>query len=55
MTIAGSGGMMGGADGQGTSATFYNPRGVAFDKSGALYVTNNNHIRKLSTLSGGTN
>jgi sugar lactone lactonase YvrE len=47
-TIAGS--SVGYNDGQGTSALFYNPAGIALDSSGNLYVadTFNNRIRKIS-------
>ena len=51
-TIAGSAGTPGKADGTGTAATFYNPRGIAFSSvSLSLYVadTNNNLIRKVTT------
>lgn len=51
-TIAGSVGTPGKADGTGTAATFYNPRGIAFSSvSSSLYVadTNNNLIRKVTT------
>jgi hypothetical protein len=51
-TIAGSVGVTGKADGTGTAATFYNPRGITFSTvSSALYVadTNNHLIRKVTT------
>jgi len=49
-TLAGSG-SQGSANGTGTSASFYNPRKVAVDGSGNVYVTDkNNHlIRKIAT------
>jgi sugar lactone lactonase YvrE len=49
-TVAGSPGMIGTADGAGTAARFYGPRGVALDKSGNLYVTDtyNYTVRKIS-------
>ena len=48
-TLAGSGSAAF-ADGAGTSASFYYPRGVAVDASGTVYVAdgNNNRIRKVS-------
>jgi sugar lactone lactonase YvrE len=59
-TFAGNG-TAGFADGVGTSATFYSPRGIALDTSGNVYVadTLNTIIRKItssrvvSTLAGG--
>ena len=61
-TLAGSGGF-GFADGQGTSAIFARPNGVAVDGSGNVYVAdhNNHRIRKIdaggtvSTLAGSGN
>ena len=48
-TLAGSGGS-GAADGMGTAASFYYPRGVAVDGSGNVYVgdTFNKKIRKIT-------
>jgi hypothetical protein len=52
-TPLGSAGNSGSADGTGSAARLNNPRGVAFDASGILYIadTNNNTIRK-STAAG---
>ncbi|QEM04795.1 hypothetical protein DIU31_015205 [Mucilaginibacter rubeus] len=49
ITLAGIG-SQGLADGPGATAKFYNPRGVALDASGNVYVadTHNNLIRKIS-------
>jgi sugar lactone lactonase YvrE len=60
-TLAGTAGTKGSADGTGTAASFYIPRGIALDASGNLYVadTFNCAIRKItsagvvSTLVGG--
>jgi sugar lactone lactonase YvrE len=48
-TLAGSGDA-GSTDGAGTAASFYDPRGVAVDASGIVYVAdqNNNKIRKIN-------
>lgn len=48
-TLAGSG-QPGWADGKGTAASFNGPRGMAFDRSGNLYVSDeqNNRIRKIT-------
>ena len=49
-TLAGSG-SYGSADGVGTTASFYYPKGVAVDSSGNVYVVDvgNNLIRKIDT------
>ena len=49
-TFAGSSSrQFGRTDGQGSEATFMNPRGIAFDPSGALYIADpgNRNIRKI--------
>ncbi len=53
-TIAG--GDIGSADGVGTAASFFNPKDVAVDSSGNLYVVDrgNHTIRKGTPQSGGT-
>ncbi len=50
-TFAGSKGVYGSADGVGTSATFFNPNGLAVDAMDNVYVadTSNNKIRKITS------
>ena len=50
VTLAGSPGISGSADGKGLVARFGSPRGVAVDHTGNIYVadTNNHTIRKVS-------
>ena len=48
LTFAGNG-QYSALDGQGTIAGFYNPHGITIDKSGYLYITDDNdRIRKIS-------
>ncbi len=48
-TLAGQAGITGSADGQGTAASFYSPKGIAVDTLGNLYMadTDNRLIRKI--------
>jgi sugar lactone lactonase YvrE len=50
ITIAGQTGSCGALDGNGTQAQFCNPKGIAVDKSGNLWVsdTKNNTVRKIT-------
>ena len=49
-TLAGLGGTSGNTDGTGSAARFNQPRGIAVDSAGTVYVTdaNNNTIRKIT-------
>ncbi|MES2947189.1 MAG: hypothetical protein V4858_01485 [Pseudomonadota bacterium] len=51
VTTVGGSGFIGSADGAGTAASFYNPKDVAVDGNGMLYVAdrNNHTVRKGST------
>ncbi len=52
-TLAGLAGQLGSADGTGSSARFHNPRGVAVDSAGNLYVADSwNHTIRKVTPSG---
>lgn len=52
-TLAGTAGASGSTDGTGAAARFRNPRGVAVDSSGDLYVVEtNNHVIRKVTASG---
>ena len=59
-TLAGSG-LCGAADGTGTAATFCQPRGIAVDSVGNVYVASGSAIRKItrdgvtSTIAGSAN
>ncbi|HVU35372.1 MAG TPA: protease pro-enzyme activation domain-containing protein [Opitutaceae bacterium] len=62
-TLAGSAGVQGHADGQGSAASFYDPEDLAIDGSGNLYIADGqgNELRKVSptgtvtTLAGAPN
>ena len=47
-TLAGSAGQRGLDDGSGAAARFLEPRGIAIDASGTLYVADSSHVRKIS-------
>ena len=51
VTLAGTAGSSGSADGTGAAARFYFPTGITYDSAGFLYVTdtNNSTIRKITT------
>jgi hypothetical protein len=51
ITLAGSAGNLGSANGTGSGARFYQPRGVAADRNGNVYVADsyNSTIRKVTT------
>lgn len=53
-TIAGQAGILGYADGSGTNTQFFEPKGIAADAGGNLYVVDtwNEEIRKLTLVSG---
>jgi len=59
-TLAGTAGVLGSADGDAAAASFFDPKGIAADRAGNLYVadTRNHTIRKItpagqvSTLAG---
>src|SRR3989440_249336 len=52
-TLAGLAGIAGSADGTGSAARFYNPRGVATDSSGNVYVADSgNHTIRQITPAG---
>ena len=47
-TLAGTAGVAGNADGFGAAASFSNPRGIASDAGGTLYVADNQTIRRIA-------
>ena len=53
-TLAGQTGVSGSADGNSTSATFFNPEGIAVDAAGTVFVvdTVNGTIRKVTAAGG---
>lgn len=56
-TLAGTAGMFGSTNGTGAAARFNNPRGIAIDSAGTLYVadTNNQTIRQVTAAGVVTN
>ena len=50
-TLAGTAGQSGSADGTGAAARFNDPRGIASDGAGNLYVVDSNTIRKIAIAS----
>jgi secreted PhoX family phosphatase len=55
ITIAGNPGVLGGADGTGTNAEFWSPRGVAVDQNGRLYVVDSGNFTIRGIVPLGTN
>ncbi len=47
-TLAGTAGVLGSLDGQGTAALFWSPRAIASDAAGTVYVADNYVIRKIT-------
>jgi sugar lactone lactonase YvrE len=47
-TLAGTPGILGSADGQGSEATFLGPNGLAIDGAGGLYVADGGMIRRVN-------
>jgi len=52
-TLAGTGGVVGNADGQGAAASFDQPTGIALDANGNIYVTDYNGARIRMITPGG--